>query len=115
MTGKRKEQTAGRAVRLFACLLVLHVSGPAVPYAQPVVPDNATQIEAAQSFNTEQFDALLAPVALYPDTLLTQVLMAATVPLQIVQAVRWADDPANKTLAGDALTKALEPQPWIRA
>jgi len=37
----------------------------------------------------------LGPVALYPDTLLTQVLMAATVPLQIVQAVRWADDPAN--------------------
>jgi 2-polyprenyl-6-methoxyphenol hydroxylase-like FAD-dependent oxidoreductase len=106
---------AGRAARLFACLLVLRVSGPAVPYAQPVAPDNAPQAEAAQNFNTEQLDALLGPVALYPDTLLTQVLMASTFPLQLVQAARWADDPTNKTLAGDALTKALEPQPWIRA
>jgi hypothetical protein len=112
MTDRLKGQTAGRTARLFSCLLVMCVSRPAVPYAQPAATDNATPIGAAQSFNTEQFDALLAPVALYPDTLLTQVLMAATFPLEIVQAARWADDPVSKTMTGDALIKALQAQPW---
>ena len=53
---------------------------------------------------------MLAPVALYPDSLLTQILMASTYPLEIVQADRWAKQ--NKNMKGDALTKALEAQPW---
>jgi hypothetical protein len=53
-----------------------------------------------------------APIALSPDALLAQVLMASTFPLQVVSAGRWVDDPANKSLSGDALAKALEPQTW---
>ena len=68
--------------------------------------------DRAQDFNAEQFDALLAPVALYPDALLAQVLMASTFPLEIVSAGRWVEDPANKSLSGDALAKAIEPQTW---
>ena len=49
-------------------------------------------------------------IALYPDSLLTQVLMASTYPLEIVQANRWAKE--NKDKKGDALAKALEEQPW---
>ncbi|MFN3673181.1 MAG: DUF3300 domain-containing protein, partial [Bosea sp. (in: a-proteobacteria)] len=57
-----------------------------------------------------ELDALVAPIALYPDTLLAQVLMASTYPLEVVQADRWLA--ANKTLKGDALKSAAEQQPW---
>ncbi|MGE5838308.1 MAG: DUF3300 domain-containing protein, partial [Deltaproteobacteria bacterium] len=48
--------------------------------------------------------------ALYPDSLLAQILMASTYPLEVVQAARWAK--ANQNLKGDALTKALEEEDW---
>jgi hypothetical protein len=70
------------------------------------------QGEAAQpaKFKQEELDQMLAPIALYPDSLLTQILMASTYPLEIVQADRWAKQ--NKDMKGDALAKALEAQPW---
>lgn len=68
--------------------------------------------DAAQLYNREQLDALLAPIALYPDTLLTQILMASTLPVQVLQARLWLDNPINKALAGDVLAKALEAQSW---
>jgi hypothetical protein len=61
-------------------------------------------------FKTEEIEQLVAPIALYPDELVSQILMASTYPLEVVQADRWAK--ANKTLKGDALTKALEAQSW---
>src|SRR5262249_17198609 len=48
--------------------------------------------------------------ALYPDSLVAQILMASTYPLEVVQADRWVK--ANKTLQGQALTTALEAQSW---
>ena len=60
----------------------------------------------------QQLDQLLAPVALYPDPLLAQILMAATYPLQVVAADRWRSDPANAALAGDALAAAAAQQGW---
>jgi hypothetical protein len=70
------------------------------------------QGEAAQpaKFKQEELDQMLAPIALYPDSLLTQILMASTYPLEVVQADRWAKQ--NKDMKGDALAKALEAQPW---
>src|SRR5262249_33413397 len=69
---------------------------------------------AAQStgttFKPEEIEQLVAPIALYPDSLVSQILMASTYPLEVVQADRWAK--ANKTLKGEALTKALEAQSW---
>ncbi|NJD55640.1 MAG: DUF3300 domain-containing protein [Nitrospirae bacterium] len=61
-------------------------------------------------FKQEELDQIVAPIALYPDSLLTQILMASTYPLEVVEASRWAKK--NKELKGDALTKALEAQPW---
>ena len=75
-------------------------------------PAAVAQSATAQPFNAEQLDALLASIALYPDELLTQVLMASTYPLEVVAAARWVDDPAHKSLSGDALVKALETEPW---
>ena len=57
-----------------------------------------------------QLDQLVAPIALYPDPLLAQVLMASTYPLEVVQADRFAK--ANKKLTGDKLTQALDKQDW---
>jgi hypothetical protein len=65
-----------------------------------------------RTFSTEQLDQMLAPVALYPDEVLANVLMAATYPLDVVQAARWRKEPANKKLSKDALTKALEEKTW---
>ena len=57
-----------------------------------------------------QLDQLVAPIALYSDPLLTEVLIASTYPLEVVQGDRWAK--ANASLKGDALTAALEKQSW---
>ena len=67
---------------------------------------------SATKFNLEQLDAMLAPIALYPDDLLMQTLMATTYPLQIVEATRWLKSDNNKDLKGDALARALEPYQW---
>lgn len=68
------------------------------------------QALAAPVFKPEELEQIAAPVALYPDSLLSQVLMASTYPLEVVQAQRWLE--ANKSLAGDALAIALEEQRW---
>ena len=52
----------------------------------------------------------MAPIALYPDTLLSEVLMASTYPLEVVEAERWVS--ANKNLKGDALKAAVDKQDW---
>ena len=62
------------------------------------------------AFKPEEIEALVAPIALYPDSLLSQVLMASTYPLEIVQAARWVK--ANPNVKGDAAVKAVESQPW---
>lgn len=57
-----------------------------------------------------QLDQLLAPVALYPDALLSQVLMASTYPADVASAAQWSK--ANQSLSGDAATKAVASEPW---
>ncbi|MBN3762104.1 DUF3300 domain-containing protein [Burkholderia sp. Ac-20365] len=64
----------------------------------------------AQPFKPEEIEALVAPVALYPDSVLSQVLMASTYPLEIVHAARWVK--ANPNVKGDAAVKAVQDQPW---
>jgi len=66
--------------------------------------------QESKLFKQEELDQMLAPVALYPDDLLSQILMASTYPLEIVQADRWTKQ--NKNLKGDALTQALEKEDW---
>jgi hypothetical protein len=62
------------------------------------------------AFKPEELEQMLAPIALYPDSLLTQMLMASTYPLEVVQADRWVKQ--NKDVKGDALTTAMEAQSW---
>ncbi|HEX7552472.1 MAG TPA: DUF3300 domain-containing protein [Geothrix sp.] len=59
---------------------------------------------------SEQLQTLVAPIALYPDSLVAQILAASTYPEQVVQADRWVQ--AHPELKGDALGKAVDQQPW---
>ncbi|HZV98241.1 MAG TPA: DUF3300 domain-containing protein [Methylophilaceae bacterium] len=61
-------------------------------------------------FSQQELDQMLAPVALYPDSLLSQVLMASTYPLEVVQAARWSR--ANPELKGNQAVKAAEQKNW---
>ena len=103
--------TGRRLARLIASCLILNASGLGALRAQTAQPA-AAEAGATDTFSTEQLDALLAPIALYPDDLLTQVLMASTFPLEVVEAGRWLDQQGNKDLKGDALEKALKSQKW---
>jgi len=91
--------------QLLAVVLVLGMAGsPSTARAQyaswPVV------------FSPPELEQLVAPIALYPDQLLGQVLMAATYPIEVVQAARWTRDPANASLRGAALNSALAAIDW---
>jgi hypothetical protein len=61
-------------------------------------------------YTQEQLDQLLAPIALYPDSLLSQILMASTYPLEVVEADRWLKQ--NSDLTGDSLDAALKDKQW---
>ena len=65
---------------------------------------------SAPKFAQEALDQMLAPIALYPDSLLAQVLMAATYPLEVAQADQWVR--ANKSLGSDQLNDALDQKNW---
>lgn len=65
---------------------------------------------AQASFSEAQLDSLLAPIALYPDTVLSHVLIAATYPLEVVEADRWAR--SNKKLTGDDAVNAVDHKDW---
>lgn len=79
--------------------------------ATGIAPASAQDMYRPQAvFGQEELDQLLAPVALYPDALLAQVLMAATYPLQVVQAARFIE--SRPGLSGEALAGAVAPMPW---
>ena len=90
------------SVRALAWLLIGFVAAPPMTLSQ--------QAAGAPVFKQEELDQLAAPIALYPDSLVAQILMASTYPLEVVQADRFAKQ--NASLKGDALTKALEAQNW---
>ncbi len=89
-------------VRVLASFLVMLLALPPGIMAQ--------QPAGSPAFKPEELEQLAAPIALYPDSLVAQILMASTYPLEVVQAERFAKQ--NKNLKGDALTKTLEAQPW---
>ncbi|QGZ57739.1 DUF3300 domain-containing protein [Paraburkholderia acidiphila] len=86
-------------------------SGAAPTGAVPSAPEpSAPESLGPAPFKPEEIDALVAPIALYPDSLLAQVLMASTYPLEIVHAARWVK--ANPNVKGDAAVKAVQNEPW---
>jgi Protein of unknown function (DUF3300) len=97
------------ALRAFVVVLLLSLPQAALAQAQTPPPQPASA-PSQQLLTAAQLDALVAPIALYPDTLLSEILMASTYPLEVVEADRWAV--ANKNLKGDALKAAVDQQSW---
>jgi hypothetical protein len=92
-------------------LLVGLVSAALVmPAMVPVAYAQSTQQSGAAQLSQAQLSALVAPIALYPDSLVSQVLMASTYPLEVAEASNWQK--ANSRLKGDALNQALQQQNW---
>ncbi|HET7875817.1 MAG TPA: DUF3300 domain-containing protein [Methylomirabilota bacterium] len=88
--------------KVLVCLVALIL---AVPLLAP-----AQQTGSPKPFKPEELEQIVAPVALYPDPLLAQILMASTYPLEVAQAARFAK--ANAQLKGDQLNEALKKQTW---
>ena len=111
MSASRMRVLAGAVA---ACLLsagtALAQGAPAPAPAPAQAPASAPQ--NAPVFSQEELDQILAPIALYPDQLLAQIFMAATYPLEIVEADRWLKQGNNAKLKGDDLANALQSQPW---
>jgi uncharacterized protein DUF3300 len=107
---------------LRVCFLAFLLSAVSVCFAQPPSPtaEMQTQLqtpatelaeaEPAPTIPPEELEALVAPIALYPDPLLIQLLAASTYPLEIVQLKQWLDE--NKKLTGKALAEAVVQQNW---
>ncbi|QKM64242.1 DUF3300 domain-containing protein [Polynucleobacter tropicus] len=94
------------APRLLASLLSIAVMAPMSPtyvFAQPASQSNAP-------LSQQQLSALVAPIALYPDPLVSQILMASTYPLEVGEAATWQKQ--NSRLTGSALDNALQSQSW---
>ena len=68
------------------------------------------QTPDAKPLTSAQLEQLVAPIALYPDDLLSQVLMASTYPLEVVEAARWVKE--NQKVTGQALQDAMQKQSW---
>jgi len=98
-------------IRLTACALSLLVLAAAA-YPPWASAQPAPQDSQAPTYLPQQLDQLLAPIALYPDPLLAQILMASTYPLEVVEAARWINDSRNGSLRGDQLSMALQQQTW---
>ena len=109
MVGKKHNAVVATVVCLSLALTVqAQAPAPAAPAPAPA----ATSVPASteKTFSQEELDQLVAPIALYPDALLAQALMASTYPLDVVSAERWVK--ANPGLKDKALEDALQNQPW---
>jgi hypothetical protein len=90
------------ALRFLAALLSLLIAAPVLAQA----PRAAVQAYYSQA----ELDQMLAPIALYPDPLLSQVLMAATYPAEVNEAAAWSR--ANPDLQGDDAVRAVQNENW---
>src|SRR5438094_1557787 len=91
-------------------LLSLSSAAALAQQAESQVMTTTSDTEEAPKIPSDQLDSLVAPIALYPDPLLAQVLAASTYPLEIIQLQQWLD--RNKNLKDKALADAVAKQPW---
>jgi hypothetical protein len=97
----------GMALSLSWCLLLAGVRDGFAYQTDASISQSPPQ--AAQQ-SPEQLQQLVAPIALYPDALIAQILAAATYPSEIVEAERWIEQ--HKDLKGDKLAKEVNKQSW---
>ncbi len=78
--------------------------------ASLAVAHGSALAQSRPAYTQPELDRMLAPIALYPDPLLSQIFMASTYPIEVVEAARWTR--ANPGLQGDAAVRAVENQDW---
>ena len=98
-------RTARMFMRGLALILIAMLVMPSAMPAQ-----DSGEPDSVDRFRQEELAQMLAPLALYPDSLIAQILMASTYPLEVVEAERWLR--ANKGLSGEALDNALLGEAW---
>src|ERR1700676_4545627 len=106
-------------LRAMARTLPFLLTVPGLAFGQPVQTPTRAEAMAAlnpaparAAFRPAQLDQMLAPLPLYPDQLLLEVLMASTFPQQVIDAGQWLQDSNNAALSGDQFVAALQPLPW---
>src|SRR5512133_3696727 len=106
----RPQSAILRSVLAILCALAL-VPGDTLADTLSVGQETASSAKnQAAKIPPEQLDSLVAPIALYPDPMLAQVLAASTYPLEIIQLQQWLEN--NKSLKDKALADAVGKQPW---
>lgn len=96
---------------LMKCLPLLSVAlFPALLVAPVAAQQTASAGSTVQSFSQAELDAMLAPIALYPDTVLSHVLIASTYPLEIIKANRWVEEHPN--YSAEQALEEVEDEDW---
>jgi len=90
--------------------LTAYQDAQAPPQSQDQVPPQNDQAPPYAQQTPEQLQQLVAPIALYPDSLVAQILAASTFPEQVVEADRWVQ--SHPDLKGEALGQAVDKEPW---
>jgi hypothetical protein len=98
-----------RTLAVLLCLVLL-LRGDSGLWASPQEQEKESSQETAAKLTPEQLDSLVAPIALYPDPLLSQTLVASTYPLEIVQLQQWLAQ--NKKLKEKELAEEVKKQDW---
>jgi Protein of unknown function (DUF3300)/Chaperone of endosialidase len=105
----RRFLTTSTAMFVEACSLLLFIA-LATASLHIITAANAESAPPPPPRTAAQLEQLVAPIALYPDALLSQVLMASTYPLEVIEAARWSQ--ANPGISGQALEDAMQKQQW---
>src|SRR6266566_2449287 len=111
-TATNRRVWRGRARRCLSLLLVFFLVPGTVPKGLAYSPDQPASPAAVQPAQPTpaQLQQLVAPIALYPDELIAQILAAATYPEQVVEAERWMQQ--HGELKGQELAQEVDKQPW---
>ncbi len=97
-------------MRIFALLIFFLAIVPFVQSQEKPAEATPAKTSASKQFNQAQLEQLVAPIALYPDSLLAQVLAASTYPVDVVAAARWVKK--NPSLSQDEIKSELENKKW---
>jgi hypothetical protein len=109
MTNRQRGAAQTISATILSLVMILVLMAPiGATAATSQTPDTAAS--SSQLLKSEELDQLVAPIALYPDTLLSEVLMASAYPTDNVQAERWLE--SHKNLKGDQLKAAVDKQDW---
>ncbi|HKM91525.1 MAG TPA: DUF3300 domain-containing protein [Candidatus Acidoferrales bacterium] len=107
---KLKSMLQSLRILIAAFCAMLLVPGTPDLYARPLAQDTSSPGQEAPKIPNDQLDSLVAPIALFPDPLLAQVLAASTYPLEIIQLQQWLKQ--HPDLKDKALVDAVEKQDW---